>query len=144
MFPKAQLADGSPAQRCQSRHLLAAQGPSRFLVGQDLPTPPHPLCISLFRWGDVRTGHKAARGCSGPAAEARPGSGGRAPVPMCPEGAERGHLPEPSPALAPTGSGQWVRERADPESTGPRIWVAGLSPFPLNVCTELRELISPT
>ena len=47
------------------------QGPSRFLAGQDLSTPHHPLWISPFRGGDVQTGHRAARGCAGPAAEAQ-------------------------------------------------------------------------
>ena len=47
------------------------QGPSRFLAGQDLSIPHHPLWISPFRGGDVQTGHRAARGCAGPAAEAQ-------------------------------------------------------------------------
>lgn len=47
------------------------QGPSRFLAGQDLCTPHHPLWISPFRRGDVQRGHRAARGCAGPAAAAQ-------------------------------------------------------------------------
>lgn len=67
----------------------------------------------------------------------RPGSPGQVPVPVCPDGAERGHLHEPSPASAPISSGQWARWRADPKSRAPRICVAGLSPLPLNACIEL-------
>lgn len=107
------------------------------MLGRIYP-PRTTLCGSVHSGGEMcRQVTEQLEDALGLQPRPRPGSPGRVPVPVGPDGAERGHLHEPSPASAPIGSVQRARWRADPESRAPRICVAGRSPLPLNACLEL-------